>query len=505
MLKKSLQRITGLLSSGAILLSFVSSAQANDYGCLATPSLSDVRKVEAKSLGNGLVASAWQWNPGADAENASLSRLGTKVSVVTGNLRNIDFGVLHWNLPKTANLDMLVYSSMQAKAAINGDYIDGNGPWNAMVEDGDLIYAPPGSSNVLGMARVKVYPARGYRSTGLITVGYKTFRVTGVNQLKLSKESVVVYKSDFVNDLTPKGQATFVFKSGRLYRFYPKGEAVSKRLGTVVQINGPLAVKVKTLVAKAKVVSSLGPVPKYETRMAFDTISANGSVSNTNYSLHFNVVNSNYLSNDSATLFDSEFVDVTQSGKVTIRIEPDDSGNLVVKNVYDHGYFGRVNYGGYMLQVDSAQSRTALKFKVNDVVTITRSYTSKAKFNFVNAAGRGPQLVENGKFVWSCAIHNTDFRPRTAIGWNEDGQIWLITSSRGQDAYDMGMRQGGSSTDQMGHWLMKLGATQAFLLDGGGSTTMQIRDPEAGWQRFDLPDTAWYRGLSNAYTLQTKN
>ena len=69
----------------------------------------------------------------------------------------------------------------------------------------------------------------------------------------------------------------------------------------------------------------------------------------------------------------------------------------------------------------------------------------------------------------------------------------------------MGMRQGGSSTDQIGHWLQALGATQAFLLDGGGSTTMQIKDPEDGWQRFDLPDTAWYRGLSNAFTLQTKN
>ncbi len=498
-------RATAVIVCSALVLNFVSTAEASNYGCLATPSLSDARKVVSKSLGNGVVASAWRWYPGADAENAGLSRLGTKVSVVTGNLRNVDFGILHWSLPQTANLDMLVYTSFNAKAAINGDYIDGQGPWNAMIEDGELIYAPPGSSNVVGMVRVKVNAARGYRSTGLITVGAKSFRVTGVNQLKLGKESVVVYKSDFVNSLTPKGQATFVFRSGQLYKVYPYGASVSKRMGTVVQVTGAFASRVRSLTAKSKVKYTLGVIPKYETRMASDTLTARGTVSNANYSLTFDVLNSNYLSNSAATLFDSEFTNVTQSGKVTIRIEPDDLGRLLVKNVYDHGYFGKVNYGGYLLQVDSAQARTALKFKVNDEVTVTRSYTSKSRFNFVNAAGRGPRLVENGKFVWSCSIHSTDFRPRTALGWNEDGQIWFITSSRGEDAYDMGMRQGGSSTDQIGHWLQALGATQAFLLDGGGSTTMQIKDPEDGWQRFDLPDTAWYRGLSNAFTLQTKN
>jgi hypothetical protein len=66
------------------------------------------------------------------------------------------------------------------------------------------------------------------------------------------------------------------------------------------------------------------------------------------------------------------------------------------------------------------------------------------------------------------------------------------------------MRQGGSTSDQMGHWLQSLGATEVVLLDGGGSTTMQIRHPESGWQRFDLPDSAWYRGLANGFTLESK-
>jgi hypothetical protein len=57
----------------------------------------------------------------------------------------------------------------------------------------------------------------------------------------------------------------------------------------------------------------------------------------------------------------------------------------------------------------------------------------------------------------------------------------------------------------MGEWLLDLGATEAVMLDGGGSTTMQIRKPQLGWQRFDLPDSAWYRELANAFSIELKN
>jgi len=82
--------------------------------------------------------------------------------------------------------------------------------------------------------------------------------------------------------------------------------------------------------------------------------------------------------------------------------------------------------------------------------------------------------------------------------------VWLITSSRGENANDNGMRMGGSATDQIGLWLQQLGATDAVLLDGGGSTTMEIKHPEDGWQRFDLPDEAWYRSLANAFAIKSK-
>lgn len=79
-----------------------------------------------------------------------------------------------------------------------------------------------------------------------------------------------------------------------------------------------------------------------------------------------------------------------------------------------------------------------------------------------------------------------------------------MTSSRGDNVNDNGMRMGGSTTDQMGQWLMQLGATDAVLLDGGGSTTLEMNDPEDGWRRLDLPEGAWYRALANAFALQSR-
>jgi exopolysaccharide biosynthesis protein len=153
----------------------------------------------------------------------------------------------------------------------------------------------------------------------------------------------------------------------------------------------------------------------------------------------------------------------------------------------------------------TAAAAAAAKFKVGEIVTVSRAHRSTNKQQFVAAAGRGPRILQGGKFVWVCANHNKDLRPRSAIGWNQDGQIWLMSSSLGYESFDFGFRQGGSTSSQMGEWLLALGATDAVLLDGGGSTTMQINDPSQGWKRFDLPDSAWYRELANAFSIESKN
>lgn len=499
-----LTRWLGAFASLLLTFSIAVPARATDSSCLPTPTLSSSRQVQSVQLGNGVTATAWRWYPGYDAKSAGVSQLGTKVASISGNLRKIDFGVLHWPIPQTADLRMLSYTSNSAIGSINGDFIDGNGPWNAMIDGSELIYAPTGSSSILGMTKYKINQSRGYRSTGYVKVAAKVFQVTGVNQLNPGPNSVVVYRKDYIHDVTPKGDATFVFRGSKLYKIFPKGAAVGKALGTVVQVRGALASKVKTLLAQSKVILSLAKAPVYENRMAADQINAVGTISSASATMSFDSVNYGYLSPSGATLFDDHYGETTRSGKVTLRIQPDSLGRMVVKNVYRYGYYTKVDQSGFIVQANGTAATTALKFKAGDIVTITSGYRTQNRSNFVNAGGRGARLIQNGKFVWVCDLHNKDFRPRSAIGWNEDGQVWLLTSSRGEDAIDMGLRQGGSSSDQMGHWLLQLGATEGFLLDGGGSTTMEINDPEDGWQRLDIPDSAWYRGLSNAFAILKK-
>jgi hypothetical protein len=442
--------------------------------------------------------------PGYDSQRVRLSDFGTKVSVVSGNLRNIDFGILYANIPRSADLRSLNYTSGNVLASINGDYMDGNGPWSAMVDSNSVIYAPPVSSGVVGMALQRVDPAKGYRTQGKLTIGKKTIAITGVNQANPGPNSAVVYQSNYFQTTPTKGEVTLLIRNGQIFKVYPTGVSLTKNKGLIIQIRGSQAALARNLKAKTAVKLVLPPAPQFETRMAADMLTAVGAISTVNTTLTFDSVNYGYLSASGTTLFDDNYTQVTRSGRVTLRITPDAQGRLIVRNVYRQGYFTKVDPGGFIVQVNGPQVNTALAFRAGDVVTVSKGYRTQARNQFVNAAGRGPRLLQNGKFVWICSNHANDYRPRSAIGWNNDGQVWLMTSSRGEDAQDNGMRMGGSTTDQMGLWLQSLGATDAVLLDGGGSTTMEINSIEEGWKRFDLPDSAWYRPLANAFTLKAK-
>ena len=500
-------RGASFLVVSAFLITGSIPANAANTGCIYTPTLETSRQAPQTSLGNYVTAKSWQWQPGSDSSSASLSSLGAKVSVVSGNLRNITLGVLHMGIPRSQDLRVLTESNENTIASINGDYFDGSGPWNAMVESGQVSYAPPGQTEVFGLVRKKVFDSYGYRSTGTMTIGTRKFNITGVNQLEPGPTSLVVYKTNFIRPLTPKGTTTLQIKLGKVTKVYPAGAAISSKTGIVIQVKGYLAPYVAKMKVNTKVKFSLPPVPKYEERIAADTITTYGNISSKSNSLNIDSVNYTNLG-PGATLFDSSFKDTTNSGRATLRILPDSTGKLIIKNIYKTGSRIKVDNGGFVIQARSTQAAsTANKFKVGDIVTLSRAYQAEGKSEFVTAAGRGPRIVQGGKMIWICAQHNKEHRPRTAIGWNQDGQVWFVTSSRGLLAFDFGYRQGGSTSSQMAQWLLQLGATEAILLDGGSSTAMYIDVPEQGSRltRIDIPDESWTRDLANGFSLERRN
>jgi exopolysaccharide biosynthesis protein len=91
--------------------------------------------------------------------------------------------------------------------------------------------------------------------------------------------------------------------------------------------------------------------------------------------------------------------------------------------------------------------------------------------------GGGPQLIKDGRIEITNAAEKilpsfvSDGHPRTAIAKLKSGQILLITVDGRQPGESIGM-----SLNMLADLLIEFGAIGAINLDGGGSTTMVIRN-----------------------------
>jgi hypothetical protein len=89
------------------------------------------------------------------------------------------------------------------------------------------------------------------------------------------------------------------------------------------------------------------------------------------------------------------------------------------------------------------------------------------------AIGGHPNLLTDGVvdiWPWSDSSFYTSKHPRTAIGLTANGTILFVTVD-GRTSAGVGM-----TLPELAELLLDLGATQAINLDGGGSTTMWVRD-----------------------------
>ncbi len=91
--------------------------------------------------------------------------------------------------------------------------------------------------------------------------------------------------------------------------------------------------------------------------------------------------------------------------------------------------------------------------------------------------GGGPQLIKNGRVEITNAAEKilpafvSDGHPRTAIAKLKSGQVLLVTVDGRQPGESIGM-----SLPMLAELLLEFGALEAINLDGGGSTTMVIKN-----------------------------
>lgn len=92
------------------------------------------------------------------------------------------------------------------------------------------------------------------------------------------------------------------------------------------------------------------------------------------------------------------------------------------------------------------------------------------------AVGGGQHIVRNGVVVPAPSDGFSDVtHPRTALGITAGGDVIMATVDGRQPGYSIGVR-----LDELGELMRSRGAMTAINMDGGGSTTMVVRQPGDG-------------------------
>jgi hypothetical protein len=138
---------------------------------------------------------------------------------------------------------------------------------------------------------------------------------------------------------------------------------------------------------------------------------------------------------------------------------------------------------GYVLSFGGLSPPAPLDtLEAGDTVTIEREFTTRhgtparAWASAPHVIGGAGLLVRDGEPVADWVVEDmragfeTERHPRTIIGSDADGEIWLVTVDGRQPDLSLGM-----SFAELQRLAERLQLTNALNLDGGGSTTMVVR------------------------------
>lgn len=131
--------------------------------------------------------------------------------------------------------------------------------------------------------------------------------------------------------------------------------------------------------------------------------------------------------------------------------------------------------------------------------TITLNVTADEGWNGVqNAVGALYSLVQDGSVVSDLP---SGANPRTAVGQKADGTLVFYTIDGRQSGYSIG-----ATMTQIAQRLVELGCVTGLCLDGGGSTTLTVTQPDASTAKtVNKPSGGSERAVSNQIFLVATN
>ncbi|WP_066831238.1 phosphodiester glycosidase family protein [Rufibacter ruber] len=116
------------------------------------------------------------------------------------------------------------------------------------------------------------------------------------------------------------------------------------------------------------------------------------------------------------------------------------------------------------------------------------------KDNLLHALGGHHRLLNNYQVVSQTDV---SIEPRTAVGYTEDKVVYFVMIDGRRFDY-----ANGSTIENMGRFLLALGAKEALNLDGGGSNTFLIKHPLADvWQVRNWSSDGKPRAVANGWTI----
>ena len=181
--------------------------------------------------------------------------------------------------------------------------------------------------------------------------------------------------------------------------------------------------------------------------------------------------------------------------------------NGIIKQKLGAGQIATIPENGYVVVIDKDTATTNLvKFDIGASITFTESYNFAFRPNkniseIKTGMSAGGEILRHGKVVsQGMSISPKARHPRTAVGVSQDKSklIMVVVDGRGTSV--------GATHSEMADILLEYGAYDAIHFDGGGSSTMIVR--EEGNTEVSLVNNVsekTQRSVPNALGIKTVN
>jgi hypothetical protein len=473
--------------------------------CLDTPPLTTAAKHQEFPLIGVGVYGTYDWAAGK-TNGGQIWK--TRLAYSHSNLSQVRIAPTFTQIGNVGTQEKLA-KKVNAIAYVNGDFFHLRGSnllYSAMVEEHDFVYSPAEPTPIVGVVEHPANEHTGLQGMSHILVNGKKIQTQGLNLQFLADNSIGAYNNLKTTVGLPSvsyvvkvsaGVVTSSTNSSDFKAPAKSDEYVFVATGTASQT-----------LAKIKVgdsVEYVKPTKAKTTKFLRTEIAPSGTVTLPNgKSFPIRAINDRGANvKAGAVLFTSKLYPTTSRLSATVVTDLD---GKVIK-VYPSGKTINVGAKQKVLQVGLKSADLVRKLKPGNKLKIENTYKIKKDVPLYSAFGNRENLIINSVVVAHCTPSHEDIRPRNAIGWNENGDVWFATTTMGvRNAADVfnRFRLGGSTVHQLAKWLKELGATQAIMLDGGGSTTMYVQTPEANYKRVDLPASEWVRAVPQGITMLSR-